>query len=385
VNISKFDSGRADGARRNSRRNSHLFRRIAIQVVAAASAATAPLWGHAGSTAELSSKVLGSNMNSVAAKVAELPAQDSHTTIFGLDFSPDGSRLAEDSDGNFINIWDWRNRHIGKSIASPKGFNASQVSNGLLYSPDGRLLAACAGRSVGNVFVHIWDTSDWSVANKITDSGVGGCDGISFSPNGQLLARIVDRVGSSGDTVVVHSASTWRPMFGLPIDRFFAPVSVAISPDGRSAAVGGVLSFLRIQQPVSEPKIFIVDLLQHKVIKVVPTEAMGPLAWSPDGKRIAVAGRLVVEIFDAQTGQSLVHEKLGNSGSMNVRFTPDGRYFIESDLNGMGKGLGVKIWDSQRHKLLQEIPGDIGGIAISRDSKYLAVGGTGSTSIWQFK
>jgi hypothetical protein len=76
---------------------------------------------------------------------------------------------------------------------------------------------------------------------------------------------------------------------------------------------------------------------------------------------------------------------LEKSGHMNVRYTPDGRHFIESNLNGMCKGLGVKIWDSHRKMLLQEMHGDIGGIAVSRDNKYLAVGSTGRTTIWQFK
>jgi WD40 repeat protein len=106
---------------------------------------------------------------------------------------------------------------------------------------------------------------------------------------------------------------------------------------------------------------------------------------APHGDRLALVGGLHVEIVDSRSGQKLLHEKVEKSGSMNVRFTSDGRYFIESDLNGRGKGLGVKIWDSQRRQLLQHIPGDIGSIDVSHDGKYLAVGQTGRTTIWQFK
>jgi WD40 repeat protein len=112
---------------------------------------------------------------------------------------------------------------------------------------------------------------------------------------------------------------------------------------------------------------------------------MGPLAWSADGARLAIAGGSV-EIFDPRSGENLVRETIENSGNMNVWFTPDGRYLIDSDLNGMGKGLGVNIWDSHHQKLLQHIPaGDIGSITVSHDGKYLAVGSTGRTTIWQFK
>lgn len=174
----------------------------------------------------------------------------------------------------------------------------------------------------------------------------------------------------------------------------FSPFSLAISPDGRFAAISGLLVSVppgivdlreRIRQLKHDRTINIVDLQQLQIVKTFHGDAMGPLAWSPDGARLVVAGDLYVEMFDARTGERLVHDKIEKSGTMNVRFTPDGRYFIESDLNGMGKGLGVKIWDSSRRKLLQEIPGDIGSIALSRDGKFLAVGATGRLTVWQFR
>jgi hypothetical protein len=42
-------------------------------------------------------------------------------------------------------------------------------------------------------------------------------------------------------------------------------------------------------------------------------------------------------------------------------------------MNGRGTGHGVKIWDSQRSKLLQELSGNIDNIAVSRNGKHLAV------------
>lgn len=337
------------------------------------------------SSSDLFAKILGSHMNDVAVKVAELPSQDKDAIVFGLDFSPDGNRLAEVSQSTTINIWDWRDSRIDKSVSAPEGINPVHVKNGLLYNPNGHLLAICAGRGVGDVFVRLWNTDNWSVAKDITDSGAGGCDGIDFSPDGRMLVRIVDRAGLLGDKFIVHAAGSSQPIWALATDRFH-PVSVAISPDGALAAISASLTVVQPQQIMHELKIYIVNLQQRKVMRDISTAALGPLTWSPDGKRIAVAGGIGgIEIFDALTGKNLVSEKIENAGSMNVRFTPDGRYFINSDLNGMGKGLGVKIWDSQRRRLLQVIPGDIGSIAVSRDSKYLAVGATGRTTIWQFK
>ncbi len=89
-------------------------------------------------------------------------------------------------------------------------------------------------------------------------------------------------------------------------------------------------------------------------------------------------------MLNPQSGEKLVLEELEKATHMIVRFTSDGRYFIECDANGRGTGLGVKIWDSQHRKLLQEISGNIGSIAVSRAGKYLAVGTAGRTTIWQF-
>jgi WD40 repeat protein len=329
--------------------------------------------------------LFGAGNNDVASKVAELPEQDREIYPLGLDFSADGGRLAVESQSGAIHIWDWRSNRIDKSISAPEGINSVQVRNGLLYNPDGHLLAICGGRGVGDVLVRLWNTGNWSVAKDITDSGAGGCDGISFSPDGRTLVRIVDRAGLPGDQVIVHAEGSWKPIWALATDRFH-PVSVAVSPDGQLAAVAAILAVVQPQKIMHERKIYIINLHQKKVAMVISTKAVGPLSWSPDGKRIAVtdnAGNIA--ILNSETGEEVVSANYAGGTHMNNRYTNDGRYFIESDENGRGTGLGVKIWDSHHQKLLQEIPGNIGSIAVSRDGKYLAVGGTGRTTIWQFK
>jgi hypothetical protein len=53
-------------------------------------------------------------------------------------------------------------------------------------------------------------------------------------------------------------------------------------------------------------------------------------------------------------------------------------------MTGLKTGWG-KIWDSQHRELLQKIQGNVGSIAVSRDSRYLATGVEGKTIVWQFK
>jgi WD40 repeat protein len=337
------------------------------------------------------SKILGSH--DIAEKVAEVSEQEHDRILYALAFSPDGKRLAVDSDYENINVWDWRKNRIERTITRPQGFGGSRTANPLTFSPDGRLLADCEGPGAGNVVIRIWNANTWQIAQDIIDTGPTTSEAVSFTPDGQLFVRSVSRGGSPGDALIIYSVGAWQRIRASPMQSNFSPFSLDISPDGRFAAISGMLVSVppgivdlreRIRQLKHDRMVNIIDLQELQVVKTFHGDAMGPLAWSPDGSRLAVAGDLYVEMFDARTGERLVHEKVEKSGTMNVRFTPDGRYFIESDLNGMGKGLGVKIWDSARRKLLQEIPGDIDSIALSRDGKYLAVGATGRLTVWEF-
>jgi WD40 repeat protein len=327
----------------------------------------------------------------IATKVAELPETDKDLIILGVDISPDGNRVAVQSDGEKINIWDWRNHRIATTIEKPHAASNVMVTNPLQYSPSGNFLASCFTGAVGGVAGRIWSTASWSIAKDIADGT--GCIEMRFVPDGKVLLRLSDIRKSSVDNLVGYSTDTWQPLWGLRIP-LAEPFSLAISPDGSLAAVGGRRLVVpkeiedpikRLQQTTREPDIHIVNLQERKIISTTKSAAMGPMAWSPDGTRLAVAGETYLDIFDVQSGECLLHENVEKSGDMNVRYTSDGRYLIQSDLNGRGKGLGVKIWATQTHKLMQEIPGDIGSIAVSRDSKYLAIGTTGRTTIWQFK
>jgi WD40 repeat protein len=331
--------------------------------------------------------------NNVVVKVAELRNPDSEIYPLGLEFTIDGSHIAVESQSGKIHIWDWRAKRIEKTIEMPKGFGKGTSNNPIRISRDGRLLAACDGRA-GEIVARIWNTDTWLTAKDITDAGIGGCEGIEFTPDGKSLACVIDRVGDPGNSLVVYVVGTWQPIWGLPIANY-APVSIAISPDGGIAALDGTLTTVpeNARDPNAsldllkrDPTIYLVNLKQRRIQRVIQNSDRGPMAWSPDGARLAVVGGPHVEIFDARSGQNLVREKVEKAGNMNVRFTADGRYFIDSDLNGMGKGLGVKIWDGQHQKMLQHISaGDVGSIAVSRDGKFLAVGSTGRTTIWHFK
>ncbi len=354
-----------------------------------------PAIGHCGSL-DFIGNLFGSHMNDIATKVATLNERGRGVIVYALDFSPDANHVAALAERENIDIWDWRAERIEKTIEMPRGMMPALGTNCIQYSPDGRLLAACGGAGLGDVFVRFWRTADWTVAQDIVDHGTGSVVAMAFTPNGQSFLRLVVRgiklPGiTPGDNFLVHAMATGQRLWSLSWENF-DPQELAVSPDGRYAAVGGEVSSpipdpgRPVPQWRYDPVIYLVDLQQRKVAKTLRGDAMGSIAWNPDGSRIAVAGQLHVEIFEVTSGSRVFHERMESSGRMHVLFTPDGKYLIEGDLNGMGRGLGAKIWDIVHSKLLQEVVGgDVGDIRISRNSRFLAVGGTSRITIWQIK
>jgi WD40 repeat protein len=357
------------------------IRPIRISARVAAPIALLMMWTHAVSAT-----------NDVATKVAELPNPDSEIYPMGMDFAPDGVRIAVESFSGKIHIWNWHSKRVEKTLDMPKGFGNGMSTNPIAYSPDGLLLSVCDS-SGGDVVARIWSTTTWVIAKDLIEPTSGICSGFGFTPDGRQFIRTADTGGTRGDKLIAYAVDSWQRVWGLAMPGFM-PVSIAISPNGEEAAVAGTMFVAPqgvidpIQRSVQQrlvANVHIIDLKQRKIVKVIEASAMGPLAWSPDGTGLALAGGSV-EIFDPRSGQTLLQEKIENSGRMNIRFTPNGQYLVESNLNANGKGLGVNIWDGQRQNLLQHIAaGDVGSIAVSRDGKYLAVGESGRTTIWQIK
>jgi WD40 repeat protein len=327
--------------------------------------------------------------NDIARQIAELPETYHNVIIYSVDFNPDASQIAIESDGEKINIWDWRQQRIAATIEKPHGAKAFGVKNPLQYSPNGRFLAACFRGAVGGLAGRVWRTEQWSIAKDFADKM--RCIEMRFSPEGESLLRVGE---ANGNNFVVYSTETWEPVWGLSFPLFL-PASLSISPNGLLAAVAGSSivtppgiddPLKQVQQTTYESNVQIVNLRERKIVAILKSTGAGPSAWSPDGSKLAVSGGSYLEVFDLQSGRVIVREYTEGSGDMNVRYTPDGRYLIQSNLIGRGPGLGVKIWSTQSNKLLQRIPGDIGSMAVSRDSKYLALGTTvGRTTIWELR
>lgn len=362
--------------------------RIIVAFAVIAAPVSLPTQAQSGLINKLSESI-GLNVDHVAVKVAELPEKSRRLFVQGLDFSPDGNQIAAALDLSDINIWDWKKKSVLQALKKLPS-TTSDARRQVLYSPDGKLLAACHNPGEHNVSMRIWETRTWSIVKDIDNSEIAGlgCVDMEFTPDGKNLFRAPERTGSRGE-LVAYDTSSWQVAWNMPFHDFSGK-TIAVNPSGNLIAVGGD-QLITVPESATYPLgvrgdrlLRIIDIKQRKVVSESKGGAFNSLEWSPDGARMAVATSDYIYILDTATSQNISFEALKIPQVAKIMFSPNGKYLLEGFFDGRGGGLGLNIWNSQRSKLLQHIDGDISTFAISKDGHYLAVGELGRTSIWQF-
>ena len=252
-----------------------------------------------------------------------LVPQISHgSRITALDSSADGRWLVTAS-------WD-RSVHVrdARSLQLHRVLRGDQMLTTVAITPDGHRIAACGTSGL----IRVWDRATGilrlTLGQKQDDEV--SCTSVEFSPDGQVLAGVV----------VGHKVQLWRIPNGLAWRQFGDPEEwykqVRFSPDGKSLAASG-LKGVRIWDVESGE--LVQTLLQKR-----PGRLRWPqsIAWSPDGGRLAqvtnwgvwnadrgwdASGLAEVNIWEPLNGKR-VHKiswPLGEEMGW-VAWSPDGKY-----------------------------------------------------------
>jgi WD40 repeat protein len=326
------------------------------------------------------------------------------SAVFPVAFSPDGKTLAgggtDDTGSAAVLLWNVATGHqVGNPLTATGSVSSAVFS--VAFSPDGKTLAT--GDEDGTV--RLWDLATRRQAGNPLASGGGTVFSVAFSPDGKTLATgDEDGTAQLWDVGVAMNTLTGMPVTGVPDDA----TSVAFSPDGKTLAVG-------VQGNEGEGAVWLGDLATRRRVGNPLASAGGgavfSVAFSPDRKTLAtVTGTVTVTVTGtaasgggpAQLLDVATHKQTGiivngasaadNTITGSVAFSPDGKTLAVGGFNGNGNGDGaVWLWNVPAGHQIGGVltpailSGGVTSVAFSPDRKTLAVGGingNGDGAVW---
>jgi len=168
---------------------------------------------------------------------------------------------------------------------------------------------------------------------------------LAFSPDGKQLASGYQygsvRLWDVDETLASNEINTAEPAQTIRIGDV-ALVSLAYSPDGKRLAVGS-----------ADYRITLLDLINRKVLHsyVAHDGEVTALAFSPDGMRLASASHdRTVKVWDSSSGKKLL-TLAGHSGPVEaVAYAADGK----SIASAIDK-THIRLWDASTGKTLRTL------------------------------
>jgi WD40 repeat protein len=236
--------------------------------------------------------------------------------------------------------------------------------------PDGQRLAVA--RADGDI--HLWDVEKGEMIRPV-GKFPGGCAALAFSANGRLLA------GACGDGRV----RVWDGHSGKPLFSVAGPAvplrAVAFAPDGKQLAVAaadGVVTVWNMPAPLP----LVVGHWPRRVHTLAARRDDAPfLAYSPDGRRLASAGRGgTVHVWDVTAAKEVFTSSAGAAVN-HLAISPDGRRLALAC-----EDRTVRVWDAGRGRELFALRGHAKPVAYTAfrpDGTHLvSLGLDESVKVW---
>jgi WD40 repeat protein len=224
--------------------------------------------------------------------------------------------------------------------------------------------------NIGGNFIHVWNVASGKLVRAFEIASDGLWTAL-FSPDGRLLVAGNDvwDVESGAKVFAIHEAE-----FGIICGKAFRP-------DGKHLAVAYRDGTVRIWGIVG-------GKLLRTFVRVEGVE----IAYSADGKRLAVGTAFGAKIIDAETGQELVLVRGPAEGHHAPAFIDGDRRLLLSE--GTHGVVGttpsrIGVWDVTRPQEARVITnvrkGPYGAaLAFSPDGQWVATAGTGGqVKVWE--
>ena len=218
----------------------------------------------------------------------------------------------------------------------PEAYRLPVPVTALAFRPDGQELAVSGYREIT-----IWNPANGALVRRIKNVPTRTL-GLSYSPDGSLLAAAGGVPGQSGEVTLYDPAQgTVVRSLGNMSDVEWG---VAFSPDGKRLAACGADRSIRIY-----------DVASGKEERLIEDHAdwVMAVAWNHDGTRLASGSRdKTAKLFDATTGESLVTYPGHGEQVFGVAFNADSSQVLTA-----GRDKKVHVWKPADAAKIAEIAG----------------------------
>jgi len=283
-----------------------------------------------------------------------LPRQKGSVTT--LAFGPDDLHLASAANESLVKVWETATGAIASTL-----YGHTQPVTALAFSPRRGGYLASGGL---DHMIKVWNPTTGDEAFTLRGH-TRPITALTFSPDSRFLA-------SAGRDELVKLWDAATPLECRVLKAGYASRCLSFRPDGKQLATAEGLVVIWDA---------ITDLPQrsfHGKLKTIKS-----VAYSPNGKHLAVGGYMGLAIWDPIKQEEL--HALGDRATdiLSVAYSPDGKLLAAASADGV-----ARLWDTATHKEVRELRGHgswaVSCLAFSPDGSRIATGShDGTAKVWE--